>query len=143
PLPTIQPAPRARHSWHGGPPPKYQPRFSKAEIAQAQSWACSQALPHAEVQRARLALLLHQQPDLRSPEAARHLGQSASWVCKWRRRWVEQGFSPDQIFASPRLAQIYDALEPDRPDLDLYAGLVTEFRRARCSTLGAERGHSR
>jgi len=92
-MPTIQPAPRARHSWHGGPPPKYQPRFSEADIAQARAWACSQALPHAEVQRARLALLLHEQPDLRSPEAARRLGQSASWVCKWRRRWVEAGFS--------------------------------------------------
>ena len=92
-MPTIQPAPRARHSWHGGPPPKYQPRFSEAEIAQARSWACSQALPHAEVQRARLVLLLHEQPDLRSPQAARRLGQSTAWVYKWRRRWVEQGFS--------------------------------------------------
>jgi transposase len=102
-LPTIQPAPRARHSWHGGPPPTYQPRFSEAEIAQARSWACSQALPHAEVQRARLVLLLHEQPDLRSPQAARRLGQSTAWVCKWRRRWVEQGFS------------LQDAPRPGRP----------------------------
>ncbi len=71
----------------------YQPRFSTTEIAQAQAWACSQALPHSEVQRARLVLLLDEQPDLRSPEAARRLGQSTSWVCKWRRRWVEEGFS--------------------------------------------------
>jgi len=93
-LPTIQqPEPRARRTWHGGPPPKYQPCFSEAEIAEARAWACSQALPYGEVQRARLALLLHEQPDLRSPEAARRLGQSASWVCKWRRRWVEGGFS--------------------------------------------------
>ena len=33
----------------------------------------------------------------------------------------------DLTFEHPRLAQIYDALEPDRPDLDLYARLVTEF----------------
>jgi DDE superfamily endonuclease/homeodomain-containing protein len=102
-LPTIQPAPRARHAWHGGPPPTYQPRFSEAEIAQARSWACSQALPHAEVQRARLVLLLHEQPDMRSPQAARRLGQSAAWVCKWRRRWVEQGF------------RLQDAPRPGRP----------------------------
>jgi hypothetical protein len=102
-LPTIQPAPHARRCWHGGPPPKYQPDFSPAEIAQAQSWACSQALPHAQVRRARLALLLHEQPDLRSPEAARRLGQSTSWVCKWRRRWVEEGFS------------LGDAPRPGRP----------------------------
>jgi transposase len=101
-LPTIQPAPRAR-PWHGGPPPKYQPGFSEAEIAQAQAWACSHNLPHAEVQRARLVLLLHEQPDVRSPEAARRLGQSASWVCKWRRRWAEQGLS------------LQDAPRPGRP----------------------------
>jgi len=101
-LPTIQPAPRAR-LWHGGLPPKYQPSFSAAEVAEARAWARSQAVPHGEVQRARLALLLHEQPDLRSPEAARRLGQSASWVCKWRRRWAEQGFS------------LGDAPRPGRP----------------------------
>jgi len=102
-LRTLQLAPRARRSWHGGPPPKYQPRFSEAEVAEARAWASSQALPHGEVQRARLVLLLHEQPDLRSPEAARRLGQSVSWVCKWRRRWVEAGFS------------LRDASRPGRP----------------------------
>lgn len=89
-MPTISSAPAARR-WHGGPPPIHQPRFSEAEIAQARAWATSQALPHGEVQRARLALLLHERPDLRSPEAARRLGQSASWVREWRRRWATEG----------------------------------------------------
>jgi hypothetical protein len=44
------------------------------------------------VQRARLVLLLDEQPDLSSPEAARQLGQSSSWVRKWRRRWAQEGF---------------------------------------------------
>lgn len=91
-MPTIHPAPRARHHWHGGPPPKYRPRFGEADIEQAHLWACSQLLPHAEVQRARLVLLLHKQPDIPSPEAARLLGQSSSWVRKWRRRWATEGF---------------------------------------------------
>ena len=90
-MPTISSAPAARR-WHGGPPPAYQPRFSEVEIAQARAWATSQALPHGEVQRARLALLLHEQPDLRSPEAARRLGQSTNWVREWRRRWATEGF---------------------------------------------------
>lgn len=34
---------------------------------------------------------------------------------------------PDPIFADPRLAAIYDALDPDRSDLDLYAALVAEL----------------
>jgi transposase len=45
------------------------------------------------VQRARLALLLHERPDLRSPEAARRLGQSPSWVRHWRRRWATEGLT--------------------------------------------------
>ena len=92
-MPTISSAPAARRrSWHGGPPPIYQPRFSEAELAEARAWASSQALPHGEVQRARLALLLHERPDLRSPEAARRLGQSPSLVRQWRRRWAIEGF---------------------------------------------------
>lgn len=34
---------------------------------------------------------------------------------------------PDPIFADPRLARIYDPLDPDRTDLDVYASLVAEF----------------
>jgi transposase len=45
------------------------------------------------VQRARLGLLLHQQPAITSAAAARELGQSTSWVHKWRRRWATSGFS--------------------------------------------------
>ena len=107
-MPTIQPVPRVRRPWHGGPPPKYQPHFSAAELAEAQAWACSHALPHEEVQRARLVLLLHEQPDLRSPEAARRLGQSVSWVCKWRRRWVEAGFSLQSAPRRGRPCRILD-----------------------------------
>jgi hypothetical protein len=93
-LPTISSAPAGRRrSWHGGPPPTHQPRFNEAEIAQARAWASSLTLPHGEVQRARLALLLHQRPDLRSPEAPRRLGQSTNWVRQWRRRWATEGFT--------------------------------------------------
>jgi SAM-dependent methyltransferase len=34
---------------------------------------------------------------------------------------------PDALFAEPRLAAMYDALEGDRPDLDAYAALVDEL----------------
>lgn len=34
---------------------------------------------------------------------------------------------PDPIFASPRLAEIYDPLDPDRSDLDVYAALADEL----------------
>jgi len=34
---------------------------------------------------------------------------------------------PDAIFADPRLARIYDALDADRSDLDAYVALVDEL----------------
>lgn len=34
---------------------------------------------------------------------------------------------PDPIFADPRVAQIYDPLDPDRSDLDVYAALADEL----------------
>lgn len=34
---------------------------------------------------------------------------------------------PDAAFADPRLAAIYDALDPDRSDLDAYVAMVEEF----------------
>jgi SAM-dependent methyltransferase len=34
---------------------------------------------------------------------------------------------PDAIFDEPRLADIYDLLEPDRPDLEPYLAMVDEF----------------
>lgn len=34
---------------------------------------------------------------------------------------------PDAIFANPRLAAIYDGLDPDRSDLDAYAAIAVEF----------------
>jgi len=34
---------------------------------------------------------------------------------------------PDAIFANPRLAAVYDALDPDRSDLDAYAAMAAEF----------------
>ena len=34
---------------------------------------------------------------------------------------------PDAIFDDPRLAVLYDPLEPDRPDLDDYVAMADEF----------------
>jgi SAM-dependent methyltransferase len=34
---------------------------------------------------------------------------------------------PDAIFDDPRLARVYDALDPDRSDLDVYAAMAAKF----------------
>lgn len=47
---------------------------------------------------------------------------------------------PDPIFAEPRLAAIYDALDADRSDLDHYAAMVEEFRARRVLDVGCGTG---
>jgi SAM-dependent methyltransferase len=46
----------------------------------------------------------------------------------------------DLVFGHPRLAQVYDALDPDRPDLDLYTRLVTEFQAGTVLDIGCGTG---
>ncbi len=89
---TIPPAPRVR-PWHGGPPPKFQPAFTTRQIDEAERTVQRTSARHATVQRARLVLLLHRQPPISSSAAGRELGQSTSWVRKWRRRWATSGLS--------------------------------------------------
>ncbi|MEU4576706.1 class I SAM-dependent methyltransferase [Nonomuraea sp. ATR24] len=47
---------------------------------------------------------------------------------------------PDAIFADPRLARIYDPLDPDRSDLDAYAAMVAEFGARRVLDVGCGTG---
>jgi SAM-dependent methyltransferase len=47
---------------------------------------------------------------------------------------------PDPIFADPRLAAIYDPLDPGRGDLDAYAALVDEFGARQVLDVGCGTG---
>jgi len=47
---------------------------------------------------------------------------------------------PDAVFDDPRLAAIYDALDPDRSDLDPYIALVTELGAHSVLDLGCGTG---
>ena len=49
---------------------------------------------------------------------------------------------PDAIFDDPRLAQVYDPLDPDRSDLDVYVDLAIELGARRCSMSVAARERS-
>jgi len=46
----------------------------------------------------------------------------------------------DAVFEHPRLAAIYDALEPDRGDLPVYSALVDEFEAVRVLDIGCGTG---
>jgi transposase len=75
-----------------GPSPLYRPTFTVEQLAQVELIAHQRQAPHAQVQRAQLAFLLHQQPDLDNASLAKQLGHHANWVYKWRKRWTEEGF---------------------------------------------------
>ncbi len=47
---------------------------------------------------------------------------------------------PDATFEHPRLVAIYDALDPDRDDLDAYAAIVDEFAARRVLDVGCGTG---
>ncbi len=90
---TLPYAPLRQRYWHGGPPLEWQPKFSGKQIRLARAVARQRSAAHAAVQRAQLALLLRRYPRIRSPEAARRLGQSVDWVYRWRRLWATSGFT--------------------------------------------------
>ena len=47
---------------------------------------------------------------------------------------------PDAVFDEPRLAAIYDALDPDRSDLDAYVAMIDEFGARSVLDLGCGTG---
>jgi SAM-dependent methyltransferase len=47
---------------------------------------------------------------------------------------------PDEIFEHPRLAAIYDALDPDRSDLDVYVAIADELGAASVLDVGCGTG---
>jgi hypothetical protein len=54
---------------------------------------CRRTVAVQVVQRFRLALLLHEQPDMKNDEAAKEVGLSARQVQRWRSRWAAGDFS--------------------------------------------------
>ena len=72
--------------------PTYQPTFTEAQVAECRTLLRRQSAPQAQVYRARLALLLHDDPRLDNEAAGRRLGKHANWVRYWRKRWSRSGF---------------------------------------------------
>jgi len=75
-----------------GPAPKYQPAFTADDLVHCEQTVRRSHAPQNQVARAKLALLLHEQPALDNVAAGRRLGKHANWVRYWRKVWATERF---------------------------------------------------
>lgn len=86
-----------------GPPPSHVPRFKIEDIQLARGTIRQYSKAYHLVMRAKLALVLADDPMIPHEQAAAKVGLSVPAVRKWRRRWALFGFS------------LADAPRPGRP----------------------------
>lgn len=72
-----------------GPAPLYQPVFSHEFLTKCRHVVKCRATSFGEVLRAKLALLLHDQPSVSNVAAGLELRLHPNAVRLWRRRWAE------------------------------------------------------
>jgi transposase len=80
-------------------PCQYNPTFSDEDIQKVRELCRRHSAPHTQVQRAKVALLLIENPGIHSAEVARRLAMHEQTVRKWRKRWTQRGF---QLEDDPR-----------------------------------------
>jgi hypothetical protein len=76
-----------------GPLSAFCPLFPDDFLAAARATVGRKTAPHQLVQRCRLAVLLHENPQLAQEEAGRRVGLSGRQVLRWRQRWAAGDFS--------------------------------------------------
>ena len=81
-----------------GPLPKYPIQLTLEQEVHLQQLSTCYTAPFAEVQRARILLLAHQQPIWRNAEIARQGGCCVNTVKHWRHRWRQT----DSVRDAPR-----------------------------------------
>src|SRR5262245_34973816 len=81
-----------------GPLPKDPIQLTLEQEVHLQRLSTCYTAPFAEVQRARILLLAHQQPTWRNAEIARQVGCCVNTVKHWRQRWLQT----DSVRDAPR-----------------------------------------
>ena len=77
------------------PSPLYQPCFPTEFVVQARLLSSRRTAPAHLLQRAKLVLLLHHQPDLSNVEAGARIGLHPNSIRLWRQRWAKGQFVLD------------------------------------------------
>jgi hypothetical protein len=72
-----------------GPDPSYPIKLTEQEYQQWLKMSRATSAPQAEVVRAKILLLAHDQPKYANVQIAQQLGCAVSTVRKWRKRWTE------------------------------------------------------
>ena len=75
-----------------GPAPAHQPTFTPEQVEFCHDLIRRHSAPQGHVYRARLALLLSEDPALDSARAGALRGKHPNWVRGWRRTWAIEGF---------------------------------------------------
>ena len=75
-----------------GPSPLYQPCFPADFLVEARLLSRRRTAKAHLLQRARLVLLLHEQPDLSNVAAGTQVGLHPNSVRLWRQRWAQGQF---------------------------------------------------
>lgn len=88
-------------------------------VQEALDTVCRRTAAVQVVQRFRLVLLLHRQPDLRNEEAAAVIGLSPRQVQRWRSRWAAGDFSIEDYAGRGRKA----SFSPFRSSIDSCHGM--------------------
>ena len=83
-------------SHHAGPRPLDKPAFPDEFVDKCRAIVRKRTVAHAQRQRARLVLLLHESPDLSNVAAGALVELHANSVYRWRHRWACGNFSRDR-----------------------------------------------
>ena len=78
-----------------GPTPLYQPCFPLEFVVEARLLSCRRTAPAHLLQRARLVVLLYEQPEISNVAAASAVGVHPNSVRLWRQRWASGLFDLD------------------------------------------------
>ena len=80
-----------------GRKPQYHPTFLPEEIERARELLRRSSAPYAQVRRAKLVVLLFEEPRISNVEAARRIDAHEQFVHKWREIWTMGDFRLEDL----------------------------------------------